>query len=595
MKKILKYFLAIAGGAMLCLFVLIFMLIKAVGSFSLNEMTTVPAKAVLHIDMAKISLAEQSMENPVAFLEGRENTNFLGIRDAVEAINIAATDPQIQYIYLKPDQVSGGLAHVEELRNALLKFRNSKPVIAYMETPGNGGYYLGSAADKIYMCSTMGAGSRLTGLSSQLFFIKDLLARLGIKVQLIRAGKYKSAGEMFIRNNISRENREQNEAMLHSIWNVWCEQIEASRGIKVQDFNALLDELKLNNASDFLRAGLVDELVNKEQMDEKLCILYGCHDKRQIEAISLENYAKIRCQPNLLAQDKIAILYADGDMLDKASLQATAPEIVGDDFARLVRDIRQDSSIKAVVLRVNSPGGSVLAADKIKVELDALKKVKPVVASYGNYAASGGYWISSGCQQIFTNHSTLTGSIGVFSMVPDLSGTLKNVLHVGSASIKTNKHADMTSTARSLDNAEIEYLQKGVNEIYDGFISLVAEGRNLGKDYVGEIAQGRVWSGVESLQRGLTDQIGDLGDALSYAASIANGDNGSDLSLWQIVSYPAAADWKTNLLNSLQMMNGEEEIFTGTPLQGCLSSLRTWKESDHTKAYARLPFEYVIH
>lgn len=575
MKKVFKYLLAILAGGFLTLFLLIFGLIGLIGSLGTTEVPTVPSKAVLHINMENIVLAEQSMEDPLALFNGAQTPNKLGILSACEAIQIAATDPQIKFIYLKPDATQGGMAHIEELRAALAKFKESdKAIIAYMEAPSNGGYYLGSIADEIYMCSAKGATPSLVGLSSQMFFLKDLLDKWGINMQFIRHGKYKSAGELYTRNSISKENREQNEAMLGSIWASWSAQIAQSRKISPEKFNQLLDDLILNFPSDFLREGLVDELVSKEELDAKLCALYGCEDRESIEAISLENYAKIKVQPNFSAQDKIAIIYADGNIIDKGTMQATQPEIVGDEYVRLISTIRKDKNIKAVVLRVNSPGGSVLASDKIKAELDLLKQEKPVVASFANYAASGGYWISNNCQRIFANNSTLTGSIGVFAMVPDISRTLSDVAHIGTATIKTNKHSDMMSFTTPLSQDEKAYLQASVEDIYEGFTAIVAEGRGMTQAEVDQIAQGRVWSGAESLPIRLCDEIGTLQDALAYAANIANGDNGSDLSLWQIVSYPEASDWMSSLISSFQP-TGREEIVAG-------------------KIYARMPYEYVI-
>ncbi|MBP5539907.1 MAG: signal peptide peptidase SppA [Bacteroidales bacterium] len=596
MKKFFRTFFAVFLSSILCLFLCFFIVMGLIGSLSSPSEPTMPEKAVLHINMQDIVLAEQSMEDPFALLQGKEDAAKLGVWDAVQAINAAATDPQVSFIYLKPDFTAAGAAHVEELRAALEHFKKScdKPIIAWMETPGNAGYYLGSVADEIYMTSAKGAGCQITGLATQLLFFKDLLDKLGINVQLIRHGKYKSAGEPFIRNDISPANRQQLEAALGSIWKAWCKQICASRSISVDKFNSLIDNLSLNFAEDMLREGLVDSLLSKEEMDAKLCALYGCECREDIEAISLAGYVKLKVKPNYKAKEKIAVIYADGDIVETASRRSTDPEIVGTDFAKLVSAVRKDKDVKAVVLRVNSPGGAVLAADKVRAEVELLCQEKPVVASFGNYAASGGYWISAGCKKIYTNNSTLTGSIGVFSMIPDLSKTTKNLAHLGVATICTNKHGDMYSMMRPLDSSELAYMQASVEDIYEGFTGLVAKGRGLEQKYVDSIAQGRVWSGAESMGIRLTDENGTLEDALQYAASIAEGDNGSDLSLWQVVSYPEPVDVLTMLATTLQSVPAEEEILSGTPFQGAFRQLRSLKASDYGKAYARLPFEIVI-
>lgn len=596
MKKFFRTFFAVLLSSIICLFLCFFLLTGLIGSLGAPQQPIMPNKAVLHINMEDIVLAEQTMENPFAALGNDQVENKLGILSAVEAINIAAADPQVSFIYLKPDGTAAGTAHIEELRAALDNFKKScdKPIIAWMESPGNAAYYLGSVADEIYMTSAKGAGNQITGLCSQQLYFKDLLDKLGVNVQLIRHGKYKAAGEPFIRNSMSPANREQLQAAIGSVWDSWCAQICESRHLSADKFNNLIDNLSLNFAEDMMREGLVDSLFSKEEMDAKLCTLYGCRDRDEIQAISLANYAKLKVLPNYKAKDKIAIIYADGDIVEKASSRSMEPEIVGTDFAKLVCSVRKDADVKAVVLRVNSPGGSVLAADKVKAEVELLCQEKPVVASFGNYAASGGYWISAGCRRIYTNKSTLTGSIGVFGIIPDFSKTARNLAHLGVETIRTHKHSDLYGMMRPLDDKEMAYMQASIEEIYDGFTGLVAKGRNLDQKYVDSIAQGRVWSGAESLGIRLTDEYGTLEDALKYAATIANGDNGSDLSLWQIVAYPEPVDMLTMVTDMLQSVPAEEEILSGTPFQGAFRQLRSLKASDYGKAYARLPYEMVI-
>ena len=450
-----------------------------------------PRSAVLKLDMSTIALTEQSADsNPFEMLQ-KEGVTKVGIWNAIQAIDAAAADPAVSYIYMKPDMLmSSGMAEVEELRSALENFRRSgKAVISYMENPTNAGYYLASVSDRIYMTSYEGGMTMLTGLSTQVIFLKDILDKLGVNVQLIRHGKYKSAGEMYIRNSISPENRKQNQELVNSIWNSWTSQMAASRGLSQERLNAMINGLELNFPQDYLENGLVDELVTQAQLMDKLCALSVVEKFEDVKMISLQDYIKISVKPNLKAKEKIAVIYASGNIVDGKDRN----NVDGDRFAAIISGVRRDSTVKAVVFRVDSPGGSVLASEKIKNEIDLLREVKPVIASYGNYAASGGYWISNSCDRIFTNASTLTGSIGVFSMLPDFSGTLKDIAHVNITTISSNEHGDMYSGLRPLSDSETAYMQASVEKIYDRFTATVAEGRNLEVPYVDSIAQGRVW------------------------------------------------------------------------------------------------------
>lgn len=556
--------------------------IAALGS----SQTVMPRSAVLRIDMSSIALTEQSAESdPMSMLQGDSRTQ-IGILNAVKAVEAAAADPAVQYIYMKPDMLMAtGMAEVEEFRQALERFRESgKAIVSYLENPTNAGYYLASVSDRIYMTSYEGGMSMITGLATQQIFLKDILDRLGVNVQLIRHGKYKSAGEMYIRNSISKENREQNQAMVSSIWGTWSSQIAAARDFSPEHFNALIDGLKLNFPQDFLDNGLVDELLTQEELREKLCDLSVVEDFEDVSMISLQDYATLKSVPNLKAKEKIAVIYASGNIIEGND----KTQVAGDRFASIIAGVRKDSTVKAVVFRVNSPGGSVLASEKIKNEMDLLKEVKPVIASYGNYAASGGYWISNNSDYIFSNASTLTGSIGVFSMIPEFSGTLKDIAHVNITTISSNDHADMYSGTRPLSASETAYMQASVEKIYERFTSIVAGGRNLEVPYVDSIAQGRVWSGSDALEIGLVDSIGTLKDALVYAAGAAGN---PDLASWQIAEYPKPLTTFEMILESL---GGSASVFAGTPLENVEKAFSSWKADESGKVYARMPYEITL-
>ena len=563
-------------------------LLLGIASFG-NTQPKIPTEGILKIDMSSFILTEQSTEaNPLDMLTSgsQQMPSNVGIWDAVTSINAAATDPAVKFIYLLPDMAMGGTAQLEEFRAALQNFRQSgKAVISYIENPTNAGYYLASVSDKIYMTPYDGFMNTFFGVSSQMIFLKDALDRLGIDVQLIRHGKYKSAGEMFVRNSSSKENLEQNEAMIGSIWNSWGTVIAESRGLSFEKLNGLLNDLKLNSAADFVAEGLVDETLSREELGNKLAAIYLTDNADDIQNITFTDYVTMKKNPISFSDNTVAVIYADGNIVDGKEKQ----QVAGDRFASIIVKVRKDPSVKAVVLRVNSPGGSVLASEKIKAELDLLREKCPVIASYGAYAASGGYWISANSDYIFSNATTLTGSIGVFSMIPDFGGTVKDKLHITMTPVNSNKHSDIYSMMRPLDNAEVAYMQKSVETIYEKFTSLVAAGRDMTVEDVDNIAQGRVWTGAEALQIGLVDQIGTLEDAITYAAKSIEGVSGiQDVN---IKSYPKPMTTMELLLESL---NGPTEIFAGTPLESVEAAFRDWNSTQSGKAYARIPYEIII-
>ncbi len=590
MKSFLKMTAATVVG--LCIFgvAAFFLMFAMIGALaSLGETQPVmPREGVLQINMAKMTLAEQTQEeDPFAALQGGQTLAPLGIYSAINAINAAATDPAVKFIYMKPDGAMGGIAQIEEFRKALQHFRSSgKAIISYIENPTNASYYLASVSDKIYMTSYEGGMNTFTGISSQLIFLKDILDRLGVNVQLIRHGKYKSAGEMYIRNSSSPENMEQNEAMISSVWNSWAAEIAAAREISVNDLNAMLNNLELNFPNDFLEKGLVDELFTREELQQQLCDLYSAEKYEDIKAIQLPDYAKLKNQINIKAKNKIAVIYAEGNIVDGVGKQ----QVAGDRFAKIISDVRKDSTVKAVVLRVNSPGGSVLASEKIKNEISLIQENGvPVIASYGDYAASGGYWISANCDKIYSNATTLTGSIGVFSMIPDISGTLKDKVHINITPVNSNKHGDMYNMMRPLSKSELDYMQASVERIYEKFTGIVAEGREMTVEAVDNIAQGRVWTGAEALEIGLVDEIGTLEDAINYAAICIDGVNSvKDV---QIAEYPKPLSTMESLLESF---GGGENAFAGTPLEGVAEAFMSWTTSESGKVYARIPYEISI-
>ena len=467
---------------------------------------------------------------------------------------------------MKTDLNASGISALEEFRKALSDFRinSGKPVISYIESPSTGSYYLASVADKVYMTSYLGATTLVNGVSSQMIFLGDLLNRLGINVQLIKHGKYKSAGEMYTRSSSTPENREQNQRMVDALWEVISSDIAESRGLDIENVNSAVNDLKLNLPEDFLRCGFVDELMTSEQLEDKLAALAMADNFKDVSMIPFSDYVAVKTAVST-AKKEIAVIYVDGEIVDGSA----SSDVAGDRFARVIAKARADSSIKAVVLRVNSPGGSVLASEKIKHELDRLKEDKPLIASYGAYAASGGYWISNNCDKIYSDATTLTGSIGVFGVVPDFSKVAKNTLHVGVESVSSNKHADMYGLMRPFDKSEYAYMQTSIESIYDRFTATVSEGRSLPVETVDAIGQGRVWTGCDALDIHLVDEIGSLEQAILYAADCA-GD--PDIKSWRIEGYPRP---QTQMEMIMSMLGGDDDTSAQARIFKRLSTLKS--------------------
>ena len=577
MKDFVKMILAVVCGLLIVCILSLFFTIGAIGSLAVSSKSAqapLPSSGILRMDFSQLSIAErESADNPLAMLQGMDGEQ-VSLLNAVRAIKAAASDPAVKAIYIRPDGCQDGVAVLQEVRTALSEFRASgKPVVAYVEAPSTGSYYLASVADKVYMTSHIGAQTMLLGVGSQMIFYKDLLDKLGVNVQLIRLGKYKSAGEPFIRSTPSQENLDQNQSMIDSMWGCLASAIAESRSISVEELNRLIDDLVLVSPQDFLESGLVDELLTREQLKEQLAKLAVKDDFKDVKMFSLGDYASAKLQPSK-SKEKVAIIYADGQIVDADAMG----QVCGDKLAATIAKVRADSSVKAVVFRVNSPGGSVLASEKIKAEIDALGAVKPVVASYGEYAASGGYWISSACEKIFSDPVTLTGSIGVFSIVPDFSKVMHDLGHVNVTSVSSNKHTDMFTMMRPFDNAEYQYMLASVEEVYDRFTGIVAQGRGLEKEYVDEIGQGRVWTGAQAAQIGLVDELGGLVDAIHWAGIAAGTpDNPA------IVEYPAPASMFEEMFASMLGSGDAEQVIA-----------RSLKKSRGAVNMARLPYDYKI-
>lgn len=591
MKDFFKTLLAVVCGFIVVEIIKFILMLVLFGSLAAGTSSTaIPKEGVLDLDMSQIALVEQAsdMAMPTFSLSGFSmETTPVGLRDAVKAIEAAALDPGVKYILLRPDGVSAGMADLEELRNALVNFRESgKAVVAYTENPGNGSYYLATAADKIYMSSAKGGTYQIVGVSAQMMFLKDILDKLGVNVQLIRHGKYKSAGEMFIRSSSSAENREQNQVMINTAWKNISGKICEARDLSEAEFNKLVDNLAFCFPEDFLSAGLVDELMDHDTLVRKLCTLAQVPAEGKLKLIPFASYVTVKKGVELPGRSNVAIIYADGEIVEGRGYEGVA----GDRFVNVIDDVRKDPTVKAVVLRVNSPGGSVSASEKIRQALGLLKAEKPLVASYGNYAASGGFWISAGCQKIYADANTITGSIGVFSMIPEFSKVSRK-FGVNIETVGSNKHSDMFSLMRPFDSNELEYLQASVEDIYDSFVNLVAEGRGLEPARVDAVAQGRVWMGSDALDISLVDETGTLEDAIAYAAGLA-GLYSSDQ--YRVVSFPKPLTFAEQIMAAMGQSLEEPSILSETPFKSLEGAVKKISASEPTEVYARMPYDIVI-
>src|SRR5574344_448456 len=591
MKSFLKTLLAAFLGSLLSLFLGGIFLFAMLGSLALMNQKSpieIPSSTILKIDFS-MPVTEQSNDDPFSSLSLSDLSNgaskSVGILNIINAIDLAATGTAVKMIFLSPNNMNIGMSHIEEVRNALDRFRKSgKPIIAYANSYSAGNDYLASVADKVYINDTGNAG--IFGIGVNIMFFKDLLDKLGVGVQLIRHGKYKAAGEQLIANNISKENEEQNSVMINSIWDTWADAIVKSRGIPKEKLNSLVDNLQLGLPSTMEENKLVDKVMTRHQIISQMCTLFGVKKEKELKVTTLAEYAAAKVKPNIKEKKKIAVIYANGEI----SMEGNG--IDAKRFAPMIDLINADSSIKAVVLRVNSPGGDAQAAEIINQSLQELRKNKPVIISMGDYAASGGYWISAKSDKIFADRTTITGSIGVFSLFFNINKGLKEHLDISMTSIKTHAHSDAMGGMRPLDESEQKYMESFVEDIYTKFTGLVAKGRNLPVNYVDSIGQGRVWTGTDAVRIKLADEIGGINDAITYDAAMA-GRKG-----YRIAEYPLQ---KSSIEKLMELLNDTGENAKAiasaakmltNPNSLIESSYKGIKEFNGLKTFARIPYAY---
>ncbi|WP_009633269.1 signal peptide peptidase SppA [Synechocystis sp. PCC 7509] len=610
MRNFIKQTFTSAIGSLLGLFIFFGLgtigligLLIAVGSQ--DNSPQVKNKSVLVLDLAlNITDSKPNSTSSAALQEALsgEDRNRVTLRTVLNTLEKARLDPRIIGIYLdgsrSSEESTTGFATLKEVRSALEKFRAAgKTIVTYNVEWSERDYYLSSVANKIVI-NPLGA-MELNGLSSQPIFLAGALEKYGIGIQIIRVGKFKAAVEPLILTKLSPENRQQTERLLGDVWGEWQSAVSTSRKVSIDKLQQIADNQGLLEATAAKSNGLVDEVGYFDEVLGELKKLTGSKaDERTFKQINLVDYAGVSGKSlgvERNSKNHIAVVYAEGTIVDG---QGGVGQVGGDRFARLFRQLQQDKTVKAIVLRVNSPGGSATASEVMQREIKIVGKTKPVIVSMGDVAASGGYWIATDAKRIFAEPNTITGSIGVFGVLPNFQ-KLANNNGITWDVVKTANLADSQTVARPKSPQELAVYQSSVNRLYSLFLSKVAEGRKIPAQKVAEIAQGRVWSGVAAKEIGLVDEIGGIESAIAYAVKQAK--LGND---WQVTEYPTARSFEQRLLGQLgnearvrlggEAISKSPDLLTAEfkKLQQELEVLQSM--NDPRGVYARLPFTLKI-
>lgn len=537
MKQFLKFTLASILGVVIAGILLLFItigIISALVSVS-DEPSQLSSNSMLVLKFDH-QIVDRARKNPLEGLDFGmfQGTKTVGLNDILDCIRKAKTDGNIRGIYLNPMDIQAGMASVEEIRSALKDFKTSgKFVYAYGEYLTQKAYYLTTIADSLILNPQGSVDFR--GLGGERTFYKKGLEKLGVEMQIVRHGKFKSAVEPYLLDKMSPENRIQTETYLKSIWNELLMDISESRKMGLDELNDIADMVASFRKADFAKQkNLVDRLKYKDQVIDDLKKLTGTSERKDISAVDIFKYIKVPAirEQKGMPRNKIAVIYASGAI--DASISGDG--IKSEDLSRTIREARRDSSIKAIVLRINSPGGSAYGSDVIWREVKLASETKPVIASMGDVAASGGYYIACAADTILADRTTITGSIGIFGMIPNMEKLLADKLGITHDVVTTNEHSDMISVTRPMSDFERDLMQQTIEEGYDTFISRVADGRKMDKTAVDDIGQGRVWAAPNAKEIKLIDAYGGLTDAIDLAKKMANLDN------FRIVNLPKLKD-----------------------------------------------------
>ena len=587
MRQFFKYVLA-AITAYVIIFILFLLIIVGVASsFSDDDKVTVEDNSVLKLNF-NYNINDQDVEQPFNLFGGVSPNvgKATGLNEIIASIEKAKTDPKIKGLFLDLNFIGAGFAKIEEIREAILDFKKSKKfVYAYADYYYENTYYLASAADKVYLNPE---GEILfNGLSANVTFFKNALDKLGVEMQVIRHGKFKGAVEPFILDKLSTENRNQIDEYLTSILGNLAGKIADSRKVTPERVNEIANKWLARNTEDAIKYGLIDKLSYKDEALEDIKNKLGLKDKKtkDISFISLDKYKKTITNRKGVGKDKIAIVYADGEIVmgrgDKS-------QIGSEKFSEIIRKLREDDKVKAVVLRINSPGGSAQASDVIWRELELLKAKKTLIVSMAEVAASGGYYIAAPADTIVAHPYTLTGSIGVFGLVPNMQKLLNDKLGINYDYVKTGEFSDFGRIDRPLNSEEYLVIQNLVENIYDKFLTRVSQGRSIPKNLVDSIGQGRVWTGEQGMAKNLVDVMGGMEKAIEIAKWKAK------LKDYRLVEYPEP---KTQLEEILSALSGEEQ--TRAALEAEFGSIYTLHKTIQSMSktsgiQARMPYLMTI-
>jgi protease-4 len=585
MKQFFKFVLATVVGLIITGVVMLIVIVAIIAGASSDKSVEVDSNSILHISFQK-AIPERTPDNPLAGLGflGLGGEKSIGLNDILANIKKAKTDSNIKGIFLDESDMATGQASVEEIRNALIDFKKSgKFIVAYSEIYTQEFYYLASVADKVYI-NPKGLFV-FHGFSSQITFLKGALDKLGIDVQIIKVGTYKSAVEPFFLTKMSDANRLQVTSYLGSLYDKFLTGISESRKVNKDSLFNYANNLTIRFPEDALKYKLVDGLKYKDEILDELKQRVGIGAKDELKSVDLSDYTSSGGSNKKDSKNKIAIIYASGEINSGNGDDNT---IGSESVTKALRKAREDDKVKAVVLRVNSPGGSSLASDVIWREVALTKKVKPIIVSMGDYAASGGYYISCAADSIIAEPNTVTGSIGIFAILPNMQKLFNDKLGITFDGVNTGKYADLGNVSRPLTPEEKAILQNEVNHGYDDFTKAVAAGRHKTQDYINSIGQGRVWTGSQALKIGLVDKLGNINDAVHMAARMAK------LKNYSMESYPDQKSFLdkfgSGLTSQMKMHAIQSELGDNfkyyEQIKGVTQMMRT--------PQARLPYDIVI-
>ena len=593
MKDFLKFTLATITGIIVSSVILFFLSILVLFSMAstTESETSVKKNSIMMLDLQG-TLYERNPEDPLSLLFSDDYIVY-GLDDILSSIKKAKENENIKGIYIQANYLTCGYSSLEEIRDALQDFKESgKFIVAYADTYTQGLYYLSSVADKVLL-NPKGM-IEWKGLSASPIFYKDLLDKIGVEMQIFKVGTYKSAVEPFIATEMSPANREQITVYLNSIWEQITKDVAASRNISVDELNAAADRMMLfQPAEESVKCGLADTLIYKNDVRNYLKRMAGIDEDDDLPVLGLEAMTNVKKNvPKDKSGNIVAVYYASGEIIDYETTSplasGTEPMIVASEVIKDLRKLKDDKNVKAVVLRVNSPGGSAYGSEQIWYAVSELKKEKPVIVSMGDYAASGGYYISCNADTIVAEPTTLTGSIGIFGMFPNVKG-LTDKIGLKFDVVKTNQYADFGALGRPMNDGEKSLMQMYVNQGYDLFLTRCSDGRDINKEDLDKIAQGRVWTGSTAKELGLVDELGGLDKALEIAINKAGIESG-----YTVMSYPAPKGFFGSLMETrpdnyvkARMLNGKIGEYYKP-----FSVLENFDKCERIQA--RIPFELNI-